>query len=187
MFEHYYRELLSFLSRKVSDRATAADLAQESYARVYAAQQAGEAIREPRALLYRTARNLVIDQGRRGDIRARHAEVPDDVASDDADDTLGPAAFEPDTALQSQQMVNAMLATIDRLPLRCREAFILHKFDGLTHAEVAQRMGVSIKMVEQHVKNALDACRRCRQETDAGGGAVPPPASPRRRRQRDHE
>lgn len=33
MFERYYREPLSFLSRKVPDRATTADLAQESYAR----------------------------------------------------------------------------------------------------------------------------------------------------------
>lgn len=184
MFERYYRELLSFLSRKVSDRATAADLAQESYARVYAAQQAGEPVREPRALLYRTARNLVIDQGRRSDVRARYAEAGDDVASDEADNTLGPTAFEPDAALASQQMVNAILATIDQLPPRCREAFILHKFDGLTHAEVARRMSVSVKMVEQHVKNAVSACRRCREQAD--GSALPAAAPLRRRRKGDH-
>lgn len=181
MFERYYRELLSFLSRKVSDRATAADLAQESYARVYAAQQSGEVVREPRALLYRTARNLVIDQGRRGDVRARYAEPEDGLASDEPDNTLGPSAFEPDTALASQQMVNAILATIDQLPLRCREAFILHKFDGLTHAEVAQRMGVSVKMVEQHVKNAVDACQRSREAID---GQVPPAMASLRRRKK---
>ncbi|HSI56775.1 MAG TPA: sigma-70 family RNA polymerase sigma factor [Ideonella sp.] len=174
MVARYYRELLSFLSRKVSDRATAADLVQESYARVYAAQQAGQAIREPRALLYKTARHLVIDQGRRGDVRTRHAEPEDDRASDERDNTLGPPALEPDVALASQQMFNAILATIDSLPPRCRQAFMLHKFDGLTHAEVAARMGVSVKMVEQHVRNAVQACRRCRDAADGQAPAAPP-------------
>ena len=179
VFERYYRELLSFLSRKVADRATAADLVQESYARVYGARNAGDPIHEPRALLYRTARNLVIDQGRRRDVRARYAEPQEDVVSDETRDTLGPSAFEPDRALETQQMVNAILTTIDQLPLRCREAFILHKFDGLTHAQVAQRMGVSVKMVEQHVRNAVEACRRCRQ---AVHNDVLPAAAPLRKR-----
>jgi RNA polymerase sigma-70 factor (ECF subfamily) len=179
----YYRELLSFLSRKVSDRATAADLVQESYARVYAAQQTDSAVRDPRALLYKTARNLIIDQGRRGDVRARFAEPQGEVASDEPDNMRGPAAFEPDAALQSKQMVNAILATIDSLPPRCRQAFILHKFDGLSHAEVAACMGVSIKMVEQHVRTAVAACQRCRDEINENA----PPAPPLRGRRRSHE
>ena len=183
MVTRYYRELLSFLSRKVSDRATAADLAQESYARVLASQQAGSMVRDPRALLYKTARNLLIDQGRRGDVRARFAEPDDDVDSDEPENTLGPAAFEPDVALESQQMVNAILAIIDSLPPRCRQAFILHKFDGLTHAEVAAHMGVSVKMVEQHVRNAMEACKRCRDSVDDNAPSAPPP----RRRRRSQE
>ena len=55
-------------------------------------------------------------------MRARHAEPDDDdPRCDAADDMRGPQAFEPDTALASQQTVNAILATIDPLPLRCRE------------------------------------------------------------------
>lgn len=181
MVTRYYRELLSFLSRKVSDRATAADLVQESYVRLFAAQQAESVMRDPRALLYKTARNLVIDQGRRGDVRARFAAPQDDLISDAPDDTLGPVAFEPDTALQSQQMVNAVLATIDGLPTRCRQAFILHKFDGLTHAEVAARMGVSVKMVEQHVRHAVEACKRSRDAINHGVLPAPPLRSRKRR------
>lgn len=185
MVTRYYRELLNFLSRKLADRATAADLVQESYARVYASQQTGAEVRDPRALLYKTARNLMIDQGRRGDVRARFAAPEDEVLSDEPDNTLGPAAFEPDAALESQQMVNAILATIDSLPPRCRQAFILHKFDGLTHAEVAAHMGVTVKMVEQHVRNAVEACRLCRENTGANANIKPLP--PLRKRKRSHE
>ena len=167
----YYRELLNFLSRAVNDRHAAADLAQESYVRVLALQQSGEHVAEPRALLYRTARNLVIDRHRRGAVRGQALDTDDNGAADLFDSLAAPAASEPETAAMSAQAVEAMLAVIGELPLRCREAFILHKFDGLPQAEVARRMGISVTMVERHIKLAMQACRRCQ---DAQDGAPPP-------------
>ena len=168
----YYRELLNFLSRAVNDRHAAADLAQESYVRVLALQQSGQHVAEPRALLYRTARNLVIDRHRRGAVRGQALDTDlGDEAGADFDTLSAPAASEPETAAMSAQAVEAMLAVIGELPLRCREAFILHKFDGLPQAEVARRMGISVTMVERHIKLAMQACRRCQ---DAQDGAPPP-------------
>lgn len=51
VFERYYREPLNFLALQLRNRDAAADLAQEGFARVYAAERAGTAIRNPRALL----------------------------------------------------------------------------------------------------------------------------------------
>lgn len=170
MLTHYYRELLNFLSRAVNDRHAAADLAQESYVRVLALQQAGEQVIEPRALLYRTARNLVIDRHRRSAVRGQALDagaIADGDAAADVFATLAaPAASEPETAAMSAQAVDAMLAVIGELPLRCREAFVLHKFDGLPQAEVARRMGISVTMVERHIKLAMQACRRCQDAQD---------------------
>lgn len=173
MLTRYYRELLNFLSRAVNDRHAAADLAQESYVRVLALQQSGQHVAEPRALLYRTARNLVIDQHRRSAVRGwmRDNDLDDDGGVDIVDSLAAPAASEPETAAMSAQAVEAMLAVIAQLPLRCREAFILHKFDGLAQADVARRMGISVTMVERHIKLAMQACRRCQ---DARDGAPPP-------------
>lgn len=174
-FDHYYRELLNFLSRKVSDRATAADLTQESYARVYAAQRAGAAIRDPRALLYQTARHLVIDHHRHGEVRAG-TELP--AADTEAAEAPGPRDWEPETALASDQGVAALVCAIDQLPPRCRQAFMFSRFDGMSYGEIAARMGISVKGVEQHLKNALDACERCRA---ASGGESDAAAGPRRK------
>lgn len=80
LLERYHRELLNFLTRQVNDRDAAADLAQESYVRVLSAQSSGLAVLDVRALLYRIARNLVIDQHRRAEVR-RHENldaIPDD-------------------------------------------------------------------------------------------------------------
>jgi RNA polymerase sigma factor (sigma-70 family) len=159
VFERYYRELLNFLSRKVPDRATAADLAQESYARVYEAQRAGSVVRDPRALLYRVARNLVTDHHRRSSVRAGPAEAEEGLG--EPDDCMGPASFEPDAALASSQGLAAMIAAIEGLPPRCREAFVLYKFDGLSYAEVAERMGISVRTVEMQLRIAMAACWDC--------------------------
>ncbi|MET0322590.1 MAG: sigma-70 family RNA polymerase sigma factor [Duganella sp.] len=167
MVTRYYRELLNFLSRAVNNRDAAADLAQESYARVLALQHAGETIAEPRALLYRTARNLLIDRHRRDAVRGHAADAEPEF--DILDTLAAPAASEPETAAMSAQAVQAMLTAIDALPLRCREAFILHKFDGLPQAQVAQQMGISVTMVERHIKHAMQACRRCQQHQEGTG------------------
>jgi RNA polymerase sigma-70 factor (ECF subfamily) len=161
VFERYYRELLNFLSRKVPDRATAADLAQESYARVYEAQRAGSVVRDPRALLYRVARNLVTDHHRRSSVRAGLADAATEDGLGEPDDCMGPASFEPDAALASSQGLAAMIAAIDGLPPRCREAFVLYKFDGLSYAEVAERMGISVRTVEMQLRIAMAACWDC--------------------------
>lgn len=41
------------------------------------------------------------------------------------------------------------------MPSRRREAFLLHRVDGLTYLEIARAMGVSIKAVEKHISAAM--------------------------------
>jgi RNA polymerase sigma factor (sigma-70 family) len=172
VLERYYQELLNFCFRTMRNRDAAADVVQESYARVLALQHSGEPVAEPRALLYRTARNLQIDQYRRSEVRGEALQPDAEACAAELDNLAAPQACEPDAAAESAQGVNALLGAIDALPLRCREAFILHKFDGLPHAEVAERMNISRKMVEQHIKLAMETCRRCKDMLDA----VPAPA-----------
>lgn len=167
MLERYYRDLLNFLSRKVADRSVAADLTQETYARIYAAQASGTAISNGRALLYQTARNLAIDH-------QRHNLVRDGVEMLSTDEepveVAGPVGLEPEAALSSQQGILSLVAAIDGLPLRCREAFMLNRFEGMTYPQVAERMGISTKAVEQHIKHALDACERVRTQGQVSPG-----------------
>lgn len=166
MFERYYRELHNFLARKVNDRDTASDLAQESYVRVLALQQAGEMIGDPRALLYRVARNLLVD-------RIRHEAVRDldslDILSED-ESPQAPGHLQPEAQYAALQYVRAMVQAIEGLPPRCREAFILNRFDGLSHQEIAERMGVSRNMVAQHIMRAILVCKACDDRHRGRGG-----------------
>lgn len=168
---HYYQELLNYFARAARGRDNAADLVHEAYARVLTLQRSGQAVQQPRALLYRTVRNLLVDQHRRSTVRAPQQGDAEDAPLPDVAELPAPAALGPEALLASSQGMAALLATIDALPLRCREAFILHKFDGLSHAEVAAQMGISRKMVEQHIQRAMQACRRCRDGMGMAGDA----------------
>ena len=55
-----------------------------------------------------------------------------------------------------------VLAVIQSLPRRRREAFLMHRFEGLSHAQIAVRMGTSRQSVERHLRMALQACCRGR-------------------------
>lgn len=179
VLERYHRELLNFLRRQVRDRDTAADLAQESYVRVLSAQSSGQTVLDMRALLYRTARNLVIDQHRRAEVR-NHDDlhtIPED------QHPAAPLHLQPEEVLASQQIVRAYVATIETLPPRCREAFVLHVFEELSHAQIAQHMGISVSMVEKHVVRGMVACKLCERRLRGDGDAVQPDVQGKRQAQ----
>jgi RNA polymerase sigma factor (sigma-70 family) len=157
VLERFHQELLNFLSRQVNDRETAADLAQEAYLRVLGAQASGQAILDMRALLYRTARNLVIDQYRRDEHR-RHEDLD---TLDEADLPMAPAHQQPEAILSCEQLARTLVRAIESLPPRCMQAFVLSRFDGLSHQEVAEHMGISKNMVAQHVARGLLTCQAC--------------------------
>jgi RNA polymerase sigma factor (sigma-70 family) len=164
MLDRYYRELLSFLARSVRDRDLAADLAQESCVRVLALQQSGTLVADPRALLYRIARNLVVDRHRRNAVRGTPLSSDEDAP--DVEAVAAPSACQPEVAAMSAERVETLLAAVDALPPRCREAFVLYKFDGLSYGEIGQRMGISVRTVEMHLKHAMDACWQCLERHD---------------------
>ena len=96
-------------------------------------------VHDVRALLYRTARNLVIDQHR----RALHRQHDHLDALDEAEQPLAPRHLQPEEVLAYEQQARALVRVIEALPPRCREAFVLNRFEGWSHQQVADHMGIS--------------------------------------------
>lgn len=155
----YYRDLLNFCLRKAKNRDTAADLAQESFVRVLAMQQAGQAILDPGALLRQVATNAKVDLDRRAAVR--QAESLDELG--EASLPAAPRHMQPEEAYASTQALQAYLQAIETLPPRCRQAFSLYVFDGLSKQEIADQMGVSLSMVKQYVTRGKAVCETCRE------------------------
>jgi RNA polymerase sigma-70 factor (ECF subfamily) len=62
-----------------------------------------------------------------------------------------------DDAVASAQRLRQLVAAVDQLPPQAGRAFRLHKLEGLSHAETARVMGLSVKAVEKHVSAAVRA------------------------------
>ena len=109
---------------------------------------------ELRALLYRVAANVVIDRHR----QAQSHHVDDHCALDAPN--LPAAELQPERVHAGQQNLVLIKTAIRDLPPRCREAFLLHRFEGLSYREIAQRFGTSVRTVENQIAHALAVCRR---------------------------
>ena len=148
--------LVRFLAARAGSLAAAEDLAQELYLKLASRDRSGE-VENPQALLYRMALNLMVDRAR-GEQRAA---ARDTAWRQVARTELGGVdiADEPpaDEAAISAQRLRQLVAAVELLPPQAGRAFRLHKLEGLSHAETAQVMGLSVKAVEKHVSAAVKA------------------------------
>lgn len=157
---HLHRaELLRFLVARTGDAAEAEDVVQELWLKLQSAPSGPVA--NGRAYLYRMAQNLVLDRVR----QRRRSAARDGAWLRDATDGDDPAALADGQRPADEELVareeTAKLATlINALPDRARQAFRLHKLDGLSHSEVAARLGISRSAVEKHMAVAMKHLRR---------------------------
>lgn len=135
------------------------DMAQEACVRALEMPQP-DRVRDPIRYVLRIARNLLVDRARK---RVRDALLVDSLLTVEPD--AGNTA-DPERILAGKQELRRVLAAIEKLPPRCREAFILHRFDGLSYAAIARRMGVSTSMVEKHIAEAMLRLHRASRESD---------------------
>ncbi|MGO4310623.1 sigma-70 family RNA polymerase sigma factor [Pseudomonas sp. KB_15] len=159
MLENYYRELVCFLNARLGNRQVAEDVVHDAYLRVLE-RTSNAPIEQPRAFLYRTALNLVIDDHRRNTLR--QAE-PLDVL-DNEERYFTPS---PQNVLDQGQRLEMLQRALAQLPRLCRESFLLRKIEGLSHSQIAEQLGISRAMVEKHIVNAMKHCRIRMRQWDA--------------------
>lgn len=145
-----WEPIAAYAYRLLEDRDAAMDVAQESCLRLW--DRRG---RDPpqciRAYLFRTARNLALDQlktrrTRIGLLRHHASGRP-----------RGPAW--PDEALQCNRVATEVQRAIQELPERRREVFSLTYLQGLSYGEVAEILAISPKTVQNHMTSALAQLR----------------------------
>jgi len=143
-------ELVRFLTRR-NGRSGAEDVVQDAWLKLHERGDA-ESWREPRAILYTTAAHLGTDTQRRDAhsdrLFARDSEFPEAQCPRPG----------PESQVQTESQLNALAAALEELPPQCREAFLLNRLDGLTHTQIAQRLGISTKTVQRHIERALRLC-----------------------------
>jgi len=148
----YRAALKKYLHKFTAGSEDVEDLVQEAYVRV-CALPAGQVVDSPRALLFRIARNLAVDRARQ-----KIAQATDGVADFEPLNVFSQEA-EPDVQVDLRRRFESFCAAVDSLPPLCRRVFVLRKVYQLSHAEIAQALGLSHSTIEKHVAKGLVRCR----------------------------
>ncbi|MGE0642268.1 MAG: RNA polymerase sigma factor [Nitrospira sp.] len=159
LFQKHRYELAQAIFRIVRCEQTAADLVQDAYLR-FISMGRSTSISFPRALLFRTAKNLAIDHLRQEKFEPRGEET--------AGLLLETASGAPsaEQVLSDKQRLQILAKAIETLPPRCQEAFLLHRVHECSYREIARRLSISESAVEKLIMRALLHCRTMLQRHD---------------------
>lgn len=152
MFMRYGKQLHRFLTGRIHAHEID-DIAQKTYLQLLQHPNPGE-INNPQAYLFRTASNLALDSQRRNRTRVRHLDAEIDT------DEVCSSQPGVETVIDSGLRFDHFVAALEELPEPCRHAFILNRLDGLGHAEIAERLGISKKTVQRYILKALAHCQQ---------------------------
>ena len=150
LFSRWGGRLQRFLERMVSDGATAEELVQETFLRVYRARRGYQPESRFSTWLYRIATNLALNELRRPRRRRPHASTDDEAAPIRLTSTLS----RPDAIAHARLVVVGLEAAFEALPERQRIALWLAAVEGQSYAEVAASLGTSEKSVKSLVHRA---------------------------------
>lgn len=150
LFLAHRRELQAYLTKKLKDAETAADLTQEVFLRFVERDATnGTTVLNERAYLFRTAHNLAVDH-----VRQKARQKTDAVAHDEMARIVDDRPSQEDEADASQKL-GRLGAIVAELPDRTRQIFVLNRIEGLSYAETADRLGISESLVQKHLAKAL--------------------------------
>lgn len=141
--------LLSWLRRNVACPYRAEDLSQDTFMRLLGREEL-KAPHEPRAFLVAIAKGLLFDYFRRAALEQAYL----------TELMLIPEAEHPSP--EEQQLILEDLKAIDRLltklSSKARAAFLYNRLEGMTHGEIAERLGVSVPRVRQYLAQGIRQC-----------------------------
>jgi RNA polymerase sigma factor (sigma-70 family) len=160
IFREHNESLIRFLRARLPSTQDAKEVAQEAYVRLLQLDQP-EAIGFLRAYLFKTATHIATD-------RLRHRQIVRQNEANHAFDNVQIAS--PMEKIAAQQDLDIVNAALDELSPKCREVFLLRRLGNLKTEEVAERTGVSGRMVRLYVAHALVHCHRSLRRAHAVRG-----------------
>lgn len=151
LFEATYEGLFGFARYIVRDPAAAHDILQDVFMKLWKIREDVDPTRSLKALMYQMVRNYALNHERQR--KTRSAQSIDERLSE-------PSA--PPTAereVEARALGKRIERWVAQLPERRREAFVLSRYEGLSHDEIARIMDLTPRTVNNHIVLALQDLR----------------------------
>jgi RNA polymerase sigma-70 factor (ECF subfamily) len=153
LYSDHHGWLQAWLRKRLGCTQNAQDLAHDTFVRLITAPDAARRvadIRAPRDYLTTIARRVMIDHFRRRTLERAYLE-----ALALLPEAAGISPEQRSIILETLCEIDAML---DGLGAKPRQAFLMSQLEGLTYAEIAQRLNVSVSSVNKYMARAVERC-----------------------------
>ena len=155
VYRRYWLEVCRYVGRTFgSGPPDPEEVAQTAFTR-FAALDDPARVDNPKAFLFATARNIVVDHHRRS---ARHQAYASEIAHDATAETV--SDLSPERVLLEKERFAILADALRRMPAKRRRMILLNRYEGLTCEEIGRRFGMSGAAVQKQITRALADCLR---------------------------
>jgi RNA polymerase sigma factor (sigma-70 family) len=162
----YEKAIKRFVGRFLVQPNDIEDVSQEAFLKAYAAEQ-DKPIEQPKSFLFRIAKHLAISQLRQN---VRH---PSNSMEDfDCSDVI-PEEWSAEDEVAAHQKLGIRCEAVAELSPQVRRVYLMRKVYGMSHKEIAERLGIARSTVEKHLIKGVMLCERYVRERVAEKPAKP--------------
>ncbi len=154
LFKEYHNRCFLFAKSFVHVCEVAEDITSESLMVMWERMQ-NEEILSPKSLLFKIAKNKALDYLKHQKVRRRVVESLDDWGGHELQLRIETLERMDDQVLIAKEIREIALGTLEYLPVKTKEVFVLSRQQQLSAKEIADKLGISIKGVEYHMTKAL--------------------------------
>lgn len=147
IFDESYQDLVIQALRLVKNPETAEDIVQECFIKLWDKKDDLNVSGNVVAYLARMIRNSCLDFLKKKKIQTSELNE------------AYQGSFETEDALETKDLQEKIDKVIDNLPEKCRQVFVLSRFEEMSYNEISKQLDISKKTVEAHVSRALKSLR----------------------------
>lgn len=158
LFFTYHGRLVLFANKFTYDIQAAQDLVQDAFLKLWEKTEDLSSVESPKAYLFQAVRNSCINYQRHLNIKKSATE---ELVSK-LNSVEKSAYFDPDDPLHSlleKEIEEKVDELVTSMPEKCRQVFTMSRREYLKNKQIAEKLGISVKMVEKHISKALSILR----------------------------
>jgi RNA polymerase sigma-70 factor (ECF subfamily) len=152
IFDNYYQYLVITAHNILKDEHYAKDLVQETLFHFWTKRSDLNITSGLKSYLRRAIVNKAIDQIRKKKRSGTEIEITDYNQSS--------SNHTAQQKMETEDLQAVIFASLESLPKRCKEVFTLSRFEQLSHKEIATKLNISTKTIENQITKALKTVRQ---------------------------
>lgn len=152
LVERHQNALLNYIYRYTGDRASAEDIAQEVFLRVFRNAKEYQPVSSFKTWLFKIATNLCLNELRDNRIFSNTTDIFEPNESGFV--ALASNSHSPEKETESRELGAILMRAVSGLPENQRVALLLHKYEGFSYLDISRVMGCSVSAVESLIHRA---------------------------------